>query len=93
MTNIISIVPRAEERTAQLASAFTRFEGRLCNLHCMAQLAFDAVQELDGPRRPSDDELNLAIFSVHHLFEMIADTKAAWYRDWEASGNDDEAVS
>jgi hypothetical protein len=92
MTNIISIVPRAEGRNAQLASAFADFESRLCNLHCMAELAFDAVTELDGPRQ-SKDELNLAIFSVRHLFEMIADTKAAWYRDWEASGGDAEAVS
>lgn len=90
MTNIISIVPRAEERSAKLASAFADFEGRLDNLRCMAELTFDAVMDLDGGPQP-DDQLNLAIFSVRHLFEMIKDTKAAWYREWRAAGNDADA--
>ena len=92
MRNIISIVPRAEEQNAQLASAFVDFESRLCDLRCMAQLALDAVVDLDDARQPpSDDQVNLAIFAVRHLLEMTEAAKAEWYRGWRAGGNDASA--
>jgi hypothetical protein len=91
MTNIISIVPKGEERKAQLASAFTDFEGRLSDLYCMAQLTLDAVQDLDHPA-PPDDQVNLAMFSARHLFEMIAAAQAEWHAKWRAAGgNADDA--
>ena len=87
MTNIISIVPRAEDGNAKLASAFADFEGRLSDLYCMAQLTLDAVLDLDHPA-PPDDQLNLAIFSAGHLFGMIAAAKAEWHAKWRDAGRD-----
>ena len=84
MTDKLSIVARADEEwNAKRADAFANLEPRLCDLSCMAKLTFDAVFALnEGP--PSDDDINLALFSMRRLKEMIDAAKADWYRDAEA---------